>query len=257
MIRLLGVDFETMHDDAKTTPITEIGAILVEIEGKKWRELDRYSTLVYHPGYPPQTEKIVALTSITDEMLKADGIEPRAALPPLFPLMEQADYIIAHNISFDKTVLESVCARLKLTYPVRPWICSYRDVLYPEKFTCKKLSHLAFEHGMQVDISKLHRATDDVQLMLQFLTTFYSMEEIIEYWKLPWVFVKASVPKPWLDGGAGKEQAKKLGFGWQTARGMDEPFFKESWIKRIKARDLEKEMASSPLKLTVMEGFNA
>lgn len=127
-MKILGIDFETQHDDAKTTPITEIGAILVEIEGKKWQELGRYSQLVYHPGYPPQTEKIVALTSITDEMLKADGIEPRAALPPLFPLMEQADYIVAHNISFDKTVLESICARLKLEYPVRPWICSYRDI---------------------------------------------------------------------------------------------------------------------------------
>src|SRR6478609_6370359 len=99
MIKVLGIDFESQDDQATTTNITEVGAILAEINGDKVEILESYSTLVYDPTYPPQSDFIVELTGITDDALKAEGVSPAKALAHLMSRIHHTkpDFFIAHN----------------------------------------------------------------------------------------------------------------------------------------------------------------
>ena len=78
VIRILGLDFETQNADPKTTNPTEVGAALyeVDIEQNTWKKLFGFSQFIYEPHYPPQSQKIVELTGITDEILMSQG-KPR------------------------------------------------------------------------------------------------------------------------------------------------------------------------------------
>lgn len=243
-MKILGCDFESQDDDARTTNVTEVGASLVE-DG---RYLHQISALCYLPEYPPQTEFIVELTGITDEMLKTTGMIPKLVFEKLlFPLVEEAEYVFAHNKSFDETVYNATSERYGLTPPKRPWICTVTEIDYPRKYTCKKLSHLAFDHGLVFDPSLLHRSLDDVKLMLQLLA-LYKLEDIIAYANEPWIYIQALFPPPFGTSAAaglvGKAKAQKLGYGWEKAKG-DEKVFAKQWMKRVKKRHVADEQAKA------------
>lgn len=250
---IAGIDFETQHDDATTTPVTEVGLRLLKITNLGEYSLgESYSSLVYHPEYPPQTPEIVELTGITDEMLKAQGRPPREVFEGLMPYIGRADLVVAYNKKFDETVCRSVTTRLQLTLPEKRWLCLMDEVPYPKKFRCRKLSHLAFDHGYPVDRGKLHRALDDVDLMLQFVFQHYPIEEVLKYADEPWAIVSAQIPPPWTDGGVGKAQASKRGYGWEKPRGDDSKTYSKQWVKRIKVSAVPTETAEAPFKVVVL-----
>jgi hypothetical protein len=177
-------------------------------------------------------------------MLERDGKPVKDVFTSeLFPLMEAADVIIAHNIKFDKTVLESVCARIGLIPPKKRWLCTLTEVPYPDKYRCKQLSHLAYDHGLPMDTRVLHRAVHDVRLMLDLILTKYCFSKILAYADEPWLYLKADIPAPWTDGGKGKEAATKIGYSWEKARGTEEPVFPKTWVKRVKLSQADKEIA--------------
>lgn len=259
-MRLLGLDFETQCDDAENTNITEVGAVeLIWTPGgeEEFKVETTYSTLVYSPEYPPQKPEIVELTGLTDEMLKAEGTGPGSALVGLLPLVNRADVILAHNKKFDQRVFESSVKRVMgIEPPKKEWLCTIHDVPYPAKYRCKKLSHLAYDHGLKMDDRVLHRATDDVRLMLELVTTKYPFKAILDYYREPWVYLRADILGPWQgkggDGGVGKEQATSLGYAWEKPRGTDEPVFPKFWVKRVKARQVEQEKMLAPFRVVVL-----
>ncbi len=236
-MKLLGIDFETQGADIKTTNITEVGAILY---GALSKPLE-LSELVYDESYPPQTDQIVELTSITDAMLKKDGKHPRVVLASLMPLMMDADYIFAHKVAFDKGVLFANCERLGIILPEKPWICTLSDFPWPPRCTSKKLGHLAYDHDIPHDRKNLHRALDDVKLMME-LVFKYDPEKVIAYAKEPWVYLHADIFGPWLgkggDGGVQKGIAQGLGFSWEKVKGMEEPVFSKKWVSRCKEHEV-------------------
>ncbi len=242
-MNLLFLDFETQSDDPANTNITEIGATPVILGQPKGLS---YSQLIYEPNYPSQTQEIVELTGITDEILEKEGIFISRGLLHLYELISAADYVLAHNLMFDKTVYSSTCLRhsLPIAQPKKGWICTVNDIKYPKKYKCKRLSHLAFDHGVIVDRSKLHRASGDTELLAELILTKYDFMEIIKYWETPWVFLKADIPGPWVgnggDGGIGKSQATKLGYVWEKIWGTDITFPK-CWVKRCKETEIEQE----------------
>ena len=243
-MKLLGIDFETQDDQTETTRITEIGAVLVDFSqtlepSQVYTRLKSYQTFCYETDYPPQSQLIVDLTGITDEMLKESGITRRKAFDELFPLVEEADIIVAHNKNFDQKVFEAECRRQARPIPEKRWLCTLTEVPYPAKFTCKKLSHLAWEHDVIVDRALLHRADYDVQIML-YLLAKYDLTSVMTYANEPWVYIQAVFDAPWIDGGVGKAKAQKLGYGWEKAKGDDKSFPKQ-WVKRVKARHVKEE----------------
>lgn len=256
MIKILGIDFETQGLDLEQSNPTEVGAMLVEISPG---EPDQYaftkvlSSLLWEPGYPPQSEAIVELTGITDSMLKAEGNPPGKTFSErLFPLMNEADIVVAHNKNFDKGILDGTCKRNSLTPPDKRWLCTWSEIPYPSTQQCKKLSHLGLDYGVKMDGRVLHRATDDVKLMLELLAKF-KITEVIAYADEPNIIVRAVIPAPWSDGGQGKENATRRGYSWESPRNTVGLKFDKCWVRQIKASQLDKEIENAPFKVVKLQ----
>lgn len=259
---MLGLDFETQDEKAKTTNITEVGASLIKWSSKGFEKIVGISAICYEPEYPPQTQKIVELTGIDDEMLKKFG-RPRVDVfkEQLLPLVEKADVIFCHKVNFDKTVFESTCIKLGLDFPPRKeYVCTLTNFDWHEKYTCKKLSHLAYDHSIMVDPATLHRAEADVDLMMRVVLEKYDLNKVLEYARKPWVFIRAFPIEPWKDGEVQTTIAKRLGFTWQKIKYFDEYNFPKMWVQRVKADKVEgiKKLVSeseSPFRVSVIEGI--
>ena len=248
-----GIDLEATGKDPQKASITEIGAVLWESDG--WIKMGEYSTLVYAPEYPAQSQEVIRVTGITDEDLKTKGVLPQRALKQFLTFIQDAQYCLAHNVSYDKVLLECELEKYKIVgAPLASnWICTLVDVPYPEWYVCKKLSHLALDHGIMVDPQKLHRAIGDVTLMGELLNIGeYSIERILEYKRMPWVYIQAIILPPWKDNGEGVAKAKAIGYGWERARQTDGPTFAKQWVKRVKKNKLEEEMRAAPFKTKIL-----
>lgn len=260
-MKVLGLDFETQSDDAKTTRITEVGAVLYDYveESNRFVEISRLSTLCYEPDYPPQTDKIIQLTGITDHMLKTKGVPRATMLDDLLTLVEMADIVVCHKTSFDWTVLKSTAKLFEKEVPNKELLCTLTNFNWPKHITCKKLSHIAYEHGIMVDPRTLHRADQDVELMMTLLS-HYDFKEVLHYARIPWVYFKGDVLGPWQDGGKQNAIAKELGFGWEQIKGVDQYRWPKTWVVRVKqgTEDLLVDQimhSESPFRITKIEGL--
>lgn len=250
---ILGVDFESNGLDVEKAQITEIGAVLFDTD--KGSPIDLLSCFLYDESYPPQSQDIIDLTGITDDMLKQEGIFPREGLTKLFKLMAQADYCVAHNKKFDFNILKN----FDLKYGFGPaisgdnWLCSLTELEWPKSITCRKLAHIAFELYPDLlfkdgKLIPLHRAMNDVELMLELITRVTTWKDFIAYAVQPWVTLQAIVPAPWTDNNAGKDWAKKNGYGWETPHGSDLKYEK-SWVKRVKESKVQGEQNDKPYEI--------
>lgn len=259
----LGLDFETQCDQAKTTRITEVGGILMRVERNPgrpnlWVEEARISYLCYEPDYPPQTEFIVELTGITDEMLKEKGIARKRAISNVITLMHQADVVVAHKTLFDKTVLDYTAHALDLVVLEKEWLCTLSNFPWPRKFTCRKLSHLAADHKIPYDSDELHRAVGDVELMFKTIAK-YDIDDVLAFARDKWVYVEGFPLAPWLDGKVQNKLAKNNGFSWESVKYGPEEQFPKKWVKRIKLKDFEKEwevLLKLPFRVAEIKGIN-
>lgn len=236
-MKVLGIDFETQDADSKTTRATEVGAVLYSYDPKikpQFREIDRFNTLIWDESYPAQTDQIVELTGINDNMLREGGMQPHLAFASIIAFVMDADLIMAHKISFDKNVLVHNARRIGLEVPEKEWLCTLTNFPWSSRFTCKKLSHLAYEHGILVDPRTLHRADADVDLMMRLIGECYDFEQILAYSRTPWIYVKAEIVPPWTDGGLQSEYAKGLGFSWEQVRNVEEHKWPKKWVRRVK-----------------------
>lgn len=274
---LLGIDFETQCDKPKTTNPTELGLSLYEW----WRDERGHSSykkhfsqgiLIYEPFYPPQTQKIIDLTGITDEDLKQRGQPTKDVLGRILPpIYEKADVIFAHKIGFDRTVLESTAKRFEIVLPEKEWVCTLTNFNWPDKYTCKKLSHLALDHFMfekqrpdtslRFKASELHRGEKDTELMMEMILENYSIEEVLAYARKPFLITRAFCIEPWKDGGVQTDFAKQLGFMWQKCKYLEDHSFPKMWVQRIKEDRLQSlqeavRNSSSPFRIEVIQGIN-
>lgn len=252
-MRITFIDFETQGDDPATTNPTEVGIIECDRERLNnlpdlYTKVGELSTLIYDEKYPAQTDEIIEITGITDEMLKKDGNDPKTVFETISLSIKNSDYVLAHNAKFDRGVYEATCTRLGLpvAQPKKGWICTIEDIPWAKKYRCKQLAHLAFDHGVQFNKDDLHRALDDVKLLSKLVLHFSHMnfDEILAYWGMPWVFLFLNgVKAPWQDGGVSNAFAKKLQFGWQKAPRTDAPEFEKRWVKRVKENKVDEEKA--------------
>lgn len=83
-------------------------------------------------------KKISELTGITDEMLCKSGIPARDALTAFSDAVRSSDCVIAHNMSFDRTIISGECSRLNIQDPLSraPLLCTMKaGVTYGNKST--------------------------------------------------------------------------------------------------------------------------
>ncbi len=242
-MKIVAIDFESTGLDVTKDRIIEVGAVSC-IFDTELRIEAAYSTFVYEPDYPELPPEVVEVTGITPEKLKSEGGPFLGMWEFLEKFSHGADYFLAHNKNFDQGLLFAELNRRSLALPKVPWLCTIEDVEHPEKFRCRKLSHLALDYGAAVNPRLLHRALDDVKLMIEMCQVAqFDFNKIGERAKIPWVIVRAKVPSPFgakNDGGVGKDKAKACGYSWEKVYGMTQVFDK-SWVKRIKEADIAKE----------------
>ncbi len=249
-MRIGFLDFET-NGLPHTSDITEVGLVIYNLRAGMHAIESEFSSLVYENGYPNQTPQIIELTGITDEMLLTEGRSPVIVVSEIAALMETLDYAIAHNKSFDKGIVEDKFTKYGIKVPRAQWICSLHDIPYDKKYKCKKLSHLAYDHGILVDPSTLHRALDDVKLLARLILEKYDIEKIVQYAKSPWVYLRCMASGPWIDGGVSSGWAKANGYGWEGVKGTEEKYPK-CWVKRIKKFELEENL-KSPYEIIILK----
>lgn len=246
-MKILLLDFEATDKEPKTARITEIGAMLVDENFQRIGD-EGMSELVYDETYPAQSQEVIKITGITDDMLKKNGIDPVDAFTQLGNLSLGCDYIMAYNRNYDEVLFkeEAIRTLASMTLGVNwmistPWLCAMADVEANHKLKTWKLMYVALEHGVAVDPKKLHRAINDVELTREMLVAAKACPKAMyEFQTSPWIYAVAKVKAPWEDNGRSTGAAKELGFSWQQAKGDDSGrTFEKRWVKRLKQKDFE------------------
>lgn len=238
-MRLLGLDFETTGLDTSTARITEMGAVLWDVDDK--RPLVTIGTFFHDGNYPTLSDEIIRLTGIKQWMLQEFGTEPGANLRWLqsFCAKHQVEYIVAHNgENFDKPLLMSELARHSVEdgcLRTLPWIDTRTDIPFAVEPDSRRLNHLATDAGFINPFA--HRAVFDVLTMLRILSN-YDIKHVLEYQSIPFVTVRANV------GYADRDKAKAQRYSWEK---IGEKTYPKFWVKRVKLNLLEAEIAKCKL----------
>lgn len=229
---LLGIDVETTGLSPKDDSIIELGAVLYDT--KYEAPVAMLSALLKYPDTKPLEPVITKITGICDEMLKEHGQLAGNTLENFMHLVEQADYLVAHNVPFDKSFLEvfvvlNGACEDDDNLMSKHWIDTSVD-LPIDKELCRhtNLLYLAAYHGIINPFS--HRAVTDVLTMLQVLSK-YDIDTVIGRSKSP-------AFKIWCTPGFhGKDAPKAAGFRYNPED--------KSWFKNVKEYDLDFEMLSN------------
>ena len=234
-----GFDLETTGLNLESDSIIESAVVLWDTERKCPMKI--YSEMVFGRHIPPLEPIITELTGITNKDLESFGRPAFEVLDKSRKLLEEADYIIAHNGNiFDRPMFANNCERHSVKPVDRPWIDTVCDVQFPVSMNTRKLKHLAAEHGFVNPFA--HRALFDVLTMLR-VAQDYDWEKIIAYAKAPNLIVKAETSFQQ------KELAKKQNFMWNNE--------KKIWFKNIKDFQLEatrKAALDAGFNITVLTG---
>ncbi len=225
----IGYDYETQGFSAEKDAPTELGLVMFNENGE---ELQSLNFIIKSPLTKPQPKEIVDLTGITDEMIEKEGVLESEVVAQIVPLLKDSKALFAYNAQFDTQFLKAMLARNGVDTLGIPVICAMRQVDYPKRFTCKKLSHLAFDHGIVGDAKDAHRAIHDVRLMIKLLS-IYGIEKIVQDSKEPRVKLRMTTEKPWEDGGVSNAFAKEAGFKFEPSSKKWEGEFKASEVEQI------------------------
>lgn len=232
---LLGIlDFETNGKEAKDCHPLELAIRTYDTDTKKrGRPL---SWLFWDEIYRGQiSEEITDLTGISEDLCERDG-QSQATVLNAFgnTLSTKIDVLVAYNAVFDRTILERLHRGFGKAIPKQPWFCAQTHLPWPLRMQrCQQLQHRALDIGLPMDSRESHRALADVNLICDIFD-LYDMNDVMEYWKIPSIYVKAMVPPPWEDNGVGMAAAKAEGFRFEKAAGENEPVFPKKWVKKFK-----------------------
>lgn len=227
----LGIDFETQGFDEKKDAPTEIGLIVFN---DKFEEVNSLNFIIKSQITKKQTEEIVELTGITDEMITNGTNEYDVAIQ-ILPYIQQATALFAYNAPFDIKFLNEILARNCIPHYKGLVVDVMRDIDYPAKFKCKKLSHLAYDHGIIMEHGSAHRAVADVSIMIKLLSK-YSLESAIKNASEEKVNLRIKTPPPWEDKG-GNEYSKANGYHFDPST--------KFWVKQVRASEVNKIIAES------------
>jgi DNA polymerase-3 subunit epsilon len=244
-MRLLGLDFETTGLDTSKDRITEMGAVVWDVDTK--RPLTTLGFFLHDETYPPLSEEIIKITGLTDEILKEFGTPPAANLKWLdsYCKTHKIDYIVAHNgENYDRPLLYAELGRHNIAgecLRALPWIDTRTDIPFASEPDSRKLRHLALDCGFLNPIE--HRAIFDVLTMLRVLS-HYDLNAVLEYQKIPFITVRAIVSYD------DRELAKKQRFSWEK---IGDKTYPKWWVKKIKANKFDEEKKACTFPIVTVE----
>ena len=221
---IAGIDFETTSVDPETCFPVEVAIILWSPGSKKI--IEAISNLIDIPKDISITNS--EITGIDDSLVALHGLSWKGTQEMIGHSIHTADYMMAHNVAFDRTILERIIKCDK------PWIDTLTDVPYPESIKTRSLPYLAAEHGFLNPFP--HRALFDVMTMIQ-IASMYDFDEILKYANSPNIWIRATVS---FDD---KQLAKDRYFRWDPTN--------KFWVKQVKELniDFEEEQADFPIDL--------
>lgn len=245
---VLGLDLETTGFDTSKDKVTEVGAVLWDVEHR--RPVKMLSELLNWPegtyGHP-LSDEVKRVTGIDDALLSTYGVPPISVFSSLDSMASFADYVVAHNgNSFDKPMLMNNMIRdenLELPTVLRkPWLDTRLDLPFALEPDSRKLKHLALDAGFINPFA--HRALFDVLTMLRVMSQF-KFDDVVAYSKIPTLVIRAMV------GFENKEKAKAQKFSWEK---LGDKTFPKQWVKQIKEDKFEPETAKCDFIIHVLEG---
>ncbi len=237
-MRLLGIDLETTGFDTATDRVTEIGAVLWDVETK--RPLVSYGVFLRDAEMenkftPEVNAMMLRVCGITPELLREFGTNAADNFEWLahYAVDHHVDYIVAHNgENFDRPMLTSELRRHGIKddkFESIPWIDTRTDIPFATEPDSRKLKHLAVDHGFINPFA--HRAVFDVLTMLRILSN-YDLAAVLEYQKIPFVTMRALVNYDQ------KELAKAQRFSWEK---LGDKTYPKMWVKRVKENQIDQE----------------
>lgn len=156
----------------KQPEIIELYACEVNMEtGEVLYEFDS----LFKPVHPI-TDEITRITGIDDEMVQSAPLFlARADEIKIF--LEGSDALCAHNLSFDKEMLEIEFERLgqKINWPKR-LICSVEQSIFYKGYRLDLMSLHEFLTGKK--FPEAHRAKNDVQALVRCALEMYKRRDI-------------------------------------------------------------------------------
>lgn len=234
-MRITIIDTETTGVDKENDTVIEIAAIHVDISAGEI--VSSYATLLHHPTNPA-----IHVNRISEAALSSP-FAFRKLITPIAIMIEDSDYIIAHNKEFDKPFVDRLFASDEYQIKI-PWICTVREIAFPHEYSgkhvsataklCRKLSHLASDYS--ISAAGAHRALADCMILANLLLMIEkngpnSLQSQINRAMAPKFWYQAVVKHPREDDGASKDLAKSLGFRWD-AKNL-------RWLKLVGPEDVK------------------
>lgn len=155
--------------DIETTGLDKVNDVVIEL-GLRSFKFNRINgdILSVKAGYSelqdpgkPLSKEVKCLTGLNDTLLKDKTID----WSNVEKFLSEADIVIAHNASFDRSFIEKHVSVSKS----KVWACSLKQINWTSKgFGIHKLEVLSIYHGFFTDS---HRALADVDALLYLLYT--------------------------------------------------------------------------------------
>lgn len=216
MSKILFLDFESDSIDPQLANILEAG---VAIYSKRGRLIRAGSEVFNQPTFNLDSLDFVDL-ALRDVEMGLHHSSIQRFLEPFF--LDDVEAVVAHNgISYDYKILERFDGKRLLSG--KTIVDTMYDIVFPERTTSRRLSHLCSDHG--IITPHAHGALYDC-MYLADLFFKYDVEEVLKRANTPFVWCRADVSK------ANKDLAKKHGFRWDW-KGL-------IWYKKIRFFDREK-----------------
>ncbi|MCB8837024.1 3'-5' exonuclease [Aurantimonas sp. VKM B-3413] len=152
------LDTETTGLNHLQDEIIELGMVAFTYDENGIQDVIGTFSELREPSVPVSAE-ITRITGITDEMVSGRTIDLHA----VSAFIANADLIIAHNASFDRTF----CERFHPHFQHKAWACSVAEVEWSAfGFEGSKLVYLVGQCGL---FHNGHRAVDDCHALLEVL----------------------------------------------------------------------------------------
>lgn len=155
------VDVETTGLSSIRDDVIELAIVLFQFHratGELLGVVDEFSGL-QEPSRPIPA-RATAVNCISDDDVRGHVLDHAVALG----LLARADFLVAHNASFDRGFL----LRMYPSLGAKPWLCSLRDIDWRRRAVVSlRLQNLLDMHGLQSD--KAHRALADCRSALRLL----------------------------------------------------------------------------------------
>lgn len=212
--RLLIIDTETTGLDPERDCCLEVGCILFHVPTRA--VMAQQSFLL-----PVESNSAERINRIPPEVTRVE--QPwQEALAYFQSLMNTADLLVAHNVSFDQQWF----GHAPLPKATRPWLCTMEDIAWPSDRQLRprpSVRDLALAY--EVPVWAAHRALTDCIYIAEVFNRCEDLELLLQHGLEPRQLMRAQVSYEQ------RHLAKEAGFRWNDP-------VKGAWSRRLSEREV-------------------